>query len=59
MELETAIKILEYHQQWRLGKIDEMIYETKELIEALDIVINEIKNKEIIENTKITYQNEF
>jgi len=59
MELETAIKILEYHQQWRLGKIDEMIYETKEIIGALDIVINEIKNKEIIENTKITYQNEF
>ena len=43
MELKTAIEILEYHQEWRLGKREDMIYEPKKLTEALDIVINEVK----------------
>lgn len=43
MELKTAIEILEYHQEWRLGKRDDMIYEPKKLTEALDIVLNEVK----------------
>ena len=43
MELQTAIEILEYHQQWRLGNRDEMIHEPAKLTEALDIVINAAK----------------
>lgn len=43
MELKTAIEILEYHQQWRLGKREDMIHEPKKLTEALDIVLSEIK----------------
>ena len=43
MELKTAIEILEYHQEWRLGKREDMIHEPKKLTEALDIVLNEVK----------------
>lgn len=43
MNLQTAIKILESHQEWRLGKIEDMIYEPKKITEALDIVICEVK----------------
>ena len=43
MELKTAIEILEYHQEWRLGKREDMIYEPKKLTEAIDIVLNEVK----------------
>jgi hypothetical protein len=44
MELKTAIEILEYHQEWRLGKREDMIHEPKKLTEALDIVIEAVKN---------------
>ena len=44
MELQTAIAILEYHQEWRLGKREEMIYAPKKLTEALDIVLRAVKN---------------
>lgn len=43
MELQTAIEILEYHQEWRLGKREDMIYEPKKLTDALDIVLSEVK----------------
>ena len=43
MELKTAIEILEYHQEWRLGKRDDMIHEPKKLTEALDVVLMEVK----------------
>ena len=43
MELKTAIEILEYHQEWRLGKKNDMIHEPKKLTQALDIVLNEVK----------------
>ena len=43
MELQTAIEILEYHQEWRLGKREDMIHEPKKLTEALDIVLSEAK----------------
>ena len=43
MELKTAIEILEYHQEWRLGKREDMIHEPKMLTQALDVVINEVK----------------
>ena len=45
MELKTAIEILEYHQEWRLGKREDMIHEPKKLTEALDIVLMEVKKK--------------
>jgi len=43
MELKTAIEILVYHQEWRLGKRDDMIHEPKALTEALDVIIKEVK----------------
>lgn len=46
MELQTAIEILEYHQEWRLGKREEMIHSPKTLTEALDIVLNEVKKSQ-------------
>lgn len=47
MELKTAIEILDYHQEWRLGKRDDMIHEPKKLTEALDIVLSEVKKLNI------------
>lgn len=44
MELQTAIEILEYHQEWRLGKKEEMIHEPKKLTQALDVVLNQVKS---------------
>lgn len=43
LKLQTAIEILEYHQEWRLGKREDMIHEPKKLTEALDIVLSEVK----------------
>jgi len=43
MELKTAIEILEYHQEWRLGKREDMIHEPKKLTQALDILLSEVK----------------
>lgn len=43
MNLKEAIEILDYHQSWRLGKVDEMIYELKQITKALDIVLEEVK----------------
>ena len=45
MELKTAIEILEYHQEWRLGKKEDMIHEPKKLTEALDVILSEIKKE--------------
>ena len=50
MELNTAIEILEYHQEWRLVKREDMIHEPKKLTEALDIVLNEVKKLEASTN---------
>ena len=50
MELKTAIEILEYHQEWRLGKREDMIHEPKKLTQALDIVLNEVKKLEASTN---------
>ena len=47
MELQTAIEILEYHQEWRLGKREDMIHEPKKLTEALDIVLSEVKKNRL------------
>lgn len=53
MELKTAIEILEYHQEWRLGKRDDMIHEPKKLTEALDIVLLKVASvPELLEALK-------
>ena len=54
MELKTAIEILEYHQEWRLGKREDMIHEPKKLTQALDIVLNEVKKLEAIKSEFVT-----
>lgn len=43
MEIKTAIEILEYHQEWRLGKRKDMIHEPKKLTQAIDIILSEVK----------------
>lgn len=43
MEIQTAIEILSYHQEWRLGKREDMIHEPKKLTEALDMILTEVK----------------
>ena len=45
MDLQKAIEILEYHQEWRQGKRDEMIHEPKVLTQALDVVLELVKQK--------------
>jgi hypothetical protein len=50
MEIQRAINILEYHQEWRLGKRDKMIHEPKILTEALDIVLAEVKRNVELKN---------
>lgn len=47
MELQTAIEILEYHQAWRLGLRQDMIHDPKKLTEAFDIVLKEVKKKDL------------
>jgi len=44
MELQTAIEILEYHQEWRLGKREDMIHEPKKLTEAIDVILEAVNN---------------
>ena len=58
MELKTAIEILEYHQEWRLGKREDMIHEPKKLTEALDIVLKEVKKLEASINENENIDNE-
>ena len=58
MELKTAIEILEYHQEWRLGKREDMIHEPKKLTEALEIVLNEVKKLEASTNENTNKDNE-
>lgn len=45
MELKTAIEILEYHQEWRLGKREYMIHEPKILTEAIDVILDAFNTK--------------
>jgi hypothetical protein len=47
MELKTAIEILEYHQEWRQGRREDMIHEPKKLTEALDMVLCEVKKNSV------------
>tara|TARA_R110002050_G_C8697104_1_gene494403 strand:+ start:376 stop:645 length:270 start_codon:yes stop_codon:yes gene_type:complete len=54
MELKTAIEILDYHQEWRIGKREDMIHEPKKLTEALDIVLSEVK-KLLIHNVRKSF----
>ena len=58
MELKTAIEILEYHQEWRLGKREDMIHEPKKLTQALDVVLNEVKKLEASINENKNIDNE-
>lgn len=41
--IKQAIEILDYHQKWRLGKVDDMIYKPLEITAALDVVLKEVK----------------
>ena len=42
MDLKTAIEILEYHQEWRLGKDCEQ-QNPKLITKALQVVLTEVK----------------
>ena len=43
MELETAIEIVNHHQEWGSGNREKMIHEPKKLTEVLDIVLCAVK----------------
>ena len=58
MELKTAIEILEYHQEWRLGKREDIIHEPKKLTEALDMVLNEVKKYHLADVSGSVYLTE-
>ncbi len=45
MELKTAIEVLGYHQEWRLGNKEEMINEPKKLTEAIDVILAQVKKR--------------
>jgi hypothetical protein len=47
MDIQTAIEILEHHQEWRLGKREDMIHDPKKLTEAMEIVIGVLKKNYI------------
>lgn len=44
MDLKTAIEILEYYQEWRLGKDCEQP-NPKLITKALQVVLNEVKKQ--------------
>jgi hypothetical protein len=43
MKINKALEILEYHQQYRQGLIDEMKYTPRQITEALDVLIEFVK----------------
>ena len=43
MDIRQAIEILDYHQKWRIGKIEGMKYTPKELTTAFNVVIEHVK----------------
>jgi len=45
MKLKKAIKILEYHNKWRTGKVDEIRYTARKITEAIDRVLKKVHNK--------------
>lgn len=47
MELQTAIKILEDFQAWRLGKRNDFMHAPKTLTEALDVVLRDVKGDRV------------
>lgn len=51
MKLQTAIEVLESHQEWRLGKREDMIHEPKQITEALDTIISEAKETPKMDKT--------
>ena len=55
MELKTAIEILEYHQEWRLGKRQDMIHEPKKLTEAINVILSEVKKMQLNDDCNNTW----
>ena len=55
MELKTAIEILEYHQEWRLGKREDMIHKPKKLTEAIEIILIAVKKMQINDDCNNTW----
>lgn len=45
MTVKNAIKILEYHNKWRVGKVDDPIYTPREITEAMKTIIRYTKKK--------------
>jgi hypothetical protein len=45
MKLKKAIEILEYHNKWRTGKVEEVKYTPGEITEAIDRVLKKVRKK--------------
>jgi len=63
MNLNEAIKILEFHNKWRRGEIDEIYYSPKQIGLAIDKILKSVKvyqkwrlTSRISENCKATSQ---
>jgi len=52
MDLQDAIKVLDYHQRWRQGIEEDMKYKPLQLTEALDIVLEQVKKLNIDDVSK-------
>ena len=55
MELKTAIEILEYHQELRLGKRRDMIHEPKKLTESIDVILIAVKKLHLNDDCNNTW----
>jgi len=57
MSKDKALEILEYHQQYRQGLIDEMKYTPRQITEALDVLIEFVKKHSLPESKFCTCSN--
>lgn len=44
MTIKQAIEILKWHQEWRIGKIEEMPFTTKEITQAINTILKHHDN---------------
>ena len=56
METETAVKILEDHNKWRRGDDDMEMADPKQLGEAIDFIVSQLKHPSVKELKKSAYE---
>ena len=56
METATAVKILEDHNKWRRGDDDMEMADPKQLGEAIDFIVSQLKHPSVKELKKSAYE---